>query len=217
MRGTVVSATRHFAIAVLLAALPVLAGCTEGSRASDTGEARASETQRAAHETSKNAEFRAGGVAGNAVAGAVEGARNAASEVRVGEDAEDANNGVAGPFQKVILQIKGSQDTSFTGTCSAGGEERRIGGQPPERYTFSPGGGKIECEISKEGPGTLHIVLTAGDDVRSVQQFGAGEGKVNLTYARDVISVSQTSTFGSVSQAQSSSISEVSAHDTYAP
>ena len=221
MRGTIVSATRHFAIAVLLAALPVLAGCTEGARASDTGEARASETQRAAHETSKNAEFRAGGVAaaraGNAVAGAVEGARNAASEVRGAEDAEDANNGVAGSSQKVILQIKGSDDTSFTGTCSAGGEERRIGGQPPERYTFSPDGGKIECEISKEGPGTLHIVLTAGDDVRSVQQSGAGEGKVNLTYARDVISASQTSTFGSVSQAQSSSNSEVSAHDTSAP
>lgn len=138
--------------------------------------------------------------------------------MRFGEDAEGANNGVAGSSQTVILQIKGSDDTSFTGTCSAGGEERRIGGHPPERYTFSPDGGKIKCEISKEWPGTLRIVLTVGDGVRSVQQSGAGEGKVNLTYARDVISVSQTSTFGSVSQeARSSSISEVSAHDTSAP
>ncbi len=216
------SATRHFAIAVLLAALPVLAGCTEGAQASDTGDARASETQRAAHEPSKDTEFRAEGAAaeraGNAVARAVEGARNAASEVRVGEDNEDANNGVAGSSQKVILQIKGSHDTSFTGTCSAGGEERPIGGQPPERYTLSPDGGKIECEISKEGPGILHIALKAGDNVRSVQQSGAGESKVNLTYARDAISVSQTSSTGSVSQVvQSSSTSEVSAHDSSAP
>jgi hypothetical protein len=48
------------------------------------------------------------------------------------------------------------------------------------------GGKKLECEIRKDGPGTLEVVLAAGDEVRSVhRQTGAGSGIIRLTYSGD--------------------------------
>jgi hypothetical protein len=90
------------------------------------------------------------------------------------------------PSRKVVLEIRGERGTRFSGTCSIGGEKRRIGGRVPENYTYELGGEKLECEIRKDGPGALEVVLAAGNDVRSVQrQTGAGTGIIRLTYSGD--------------------------------
>ena len=91
--------------------------------------------------------------------------------------------GVQDPLQQVI---RGERGTRFSGTCSIGGEDRRIGGRVPESYSYELSGKKLECEIRKDGPGTLEAVLAAGDGVRSVhRQTGAGSGIIRLTYSGD--------------------------------
>jgi hypothetical protein len=85
---------------------------------------------------------------------------------------------------KVTLEVGGERGTKFSGTCSVGGEQRRIGGRVPQSYSYEPDGEKLECEIRRNGSGALEVVLAAGDEVRSVQrQTGAGSGTINLTYS----------------------------------
>jgi hypothetical protein len=90
------------------------------------------------------------------------------------------------PSRKVTLEIRGERGTRFSGTCSIGGEDRSFGGRVSESYSYELGGKKLECEIRKDGPGTLEVVLAAGDEVRSVhRQTGAGSGIIRLTYSGD--------------------------------
>jgi hypothetical protein len=220
--GAVVRNTRTLAVIAILAAFPILAGCSGGEQGGDggsqadgqrpageqtvngqTGDDSPSESERATHKRSGDTEARAGGDAvaraGNAVVGAGKGAENRTPGTDVGKEAEDKSRRGGGSSQKVVLEVEGSDDKMFTGTCSVGSEERQIGGQAPERYTFRPDGRRLECHLREDGRGTLKLVLTAGDDVvRSVQQSGAGESNVSLTYSGDGVSVTQFSSSGSV-------------------
>jgi len=171
------SAKVAFALAVIPASLLILASCDvnarsgEGSQAAD---ARAVAEQTTNHRTVK---ARAGDAVARAGAGAV--ARAGDIEARANDDSEH-------PSRKVSLGIRGERGTRFSGTCSIGGEDRRFGGRVPESYSYELGGKKLECEIRKDGPGTLEVVLAAGDDVRSVhRQTGAGSGIIRLTYSGD--------------------------------
>jgi hypothetical protein len=180
------SAKVAFALAVILASLLILASCDvnersgEGSQAAD---AQAVAEQTTNHRTveepvsSRGAVARAGDAVARAGAGAV--ARAGDVEARANDDSEH-------PSRKVTLEIRGERGTRFSGTCSIGGEDRRSGGRVPESYSYELGGKKLECEIRKDGPGTLEVMLAAGDDVRAVhRQTGAGSGIIRLTYSGD--------------------------------
>lgn len=188
------SAKVAFALAVIPASLLFLASCDvnagsgEGSKAAH---ARAVAEQTTNHGTveepvsSRDAVARAGdgavARAGDAVARAGAGA-----VARVGDVEARANDDSEHPSRKVTLEIRGERGTRFSGTCSIGGEDRRFGGRVPESYSYELGGKKLECEIRKDGPGTLEVVLAAGDEVRSVhRQTGAGSGIIRLTYSGD--------------------------------
>jgi hypothetical protein len=217
--GKLLSAKAAFAVAVILASLPALASCggnarsadgTDGSRADaravaeqTTGEMAVVETMSgrgaaaragdAVARAGDGAFARAGDVVARAGAGAAAGAAAGAgdAEARADADREDTS-------RKVALEIRGDRGTKFSGKCSIGGDERRIGGRVPERYSYELDGEKLECEIRKDGPGTLEVVLAAGDDVRSVhRQTGAGSSTINLTYSGNGAS-SSTSQVGSI-------------------
>jgi hypothetical protein len=188
------SAKVAFALAVIPASLLILASCdvnTRSGEGSQAADARAVAEQTTNHGTveepvsSRDAVARAGdgavARAGDAVAraGAGEVARAGDIEARANDDSEH-------PSRKVSLGIRGERGTRFSGTCSIGGEDRRFGGRVPESYSYELGGKKLECEIRKDGPGTLEVVLAAGDEVRSVhRQTGAGSGIIRLTYSGD--------------------------------
>ena len=180
------SAKVAFALAVILASLIILASCDVNARSGEglqAADARAVAEQTTNHRTveepvsSRGAVARAGDAVARAGAGAV--ARAGDVEARANDDSEH-------PSREVTLEIRGERGTRFSGTCSIGGEDRRIGGRVPESYSYELGGKKLECEIRKDGPGTLEVVLAAGDDVRSVhRQTGAGSGIIRLTYSGD--------------------------------
>jgi hypothetical protein len=73
------------------------------------------------------------------------------------------------------LEIAGDRGTRFSGTCTVGNEEREIGGRVPERFVHELDGRKLECEIRKQSPGAMNIVLDAGD-VDYVQRTDSGQG-----------------------------------------
>ena len=180
------SAKVAFALAVISASLIILASCDVNARTgkgAQAADARAVAEQTTNHRTveepvsSRGAVARAGDAVARAGAGAV--ARAGDVEARANDESEH-------PARKVTLEIRGERGTRFSGTCSIGGEDRRIGGRVPESYSYELGGKKLECEIRKDGPGTLEVVLAAGDGVRSVhRQTGAGSGIIRLTYSGD--------------------------------
>jgi hypothetical protein len=177
------SARAALALAVMLASFPAMASCGVNARSGDGSQpagarivAEQTTNQKAAGEP---VSWR-GSVAraGDARAGYVEARAKDGGETKsTGADSEDSS-------RKVTLEIRGERGTRFSGKCSIGGEERRIGGRVPESYSYALGGKKLECEIRKDGPGALQVVLAAGDDVRSVhRQAGAGSGIIRLTYS----------------------------------
>lgn len=175
------SAKVAFALAVIPASLLILASCDVNAHSGEGSRAVAEQTTN--HRTfeeplsSRGAVARAGDVVARAGAGAV--ARAGDVEARANGDSEH-------PSRKVTLEIRGERGTRFSGTCSIGGEDRRFDGRVPESYSYELGGKKLECEIRKDGPGTLEVVLAAGDEVRSVhRQTGAGSGIIRLTYSGD--------------------------------
>ena len=180
------SAKVAFALVAISASLLFLASCdvNAGSgEVSKAAHARAVAEQTTNHRTveepvsSRDAVACAGDAVARAGAGAV--ARAGDVEARANGDSEH-------PSRKVTLEIRGERGTRFSGTCSIGGEDRRFGGRVPESYSYELGGKKLECEIRKDGPGTLEVVLAAGDEVRSVhRQTGAGSGIIRLTYSGD--------------------------------
>jgi hypothetical protein len=176
------SAKVAFALAVIPASLLVLASCDVNAHSGE-GSRPASAEQTTNHRTVeeplslRGADARAGDAVARAGAGAV---------ARAGDVEAGANGDSEHPSRKVTLEIRGERGTRFSGTCSIGGEDRRFGGRVPESYSYELGGKKLECEIRKDGPGTLEVVLAAGDEVRSVhRQTGAGSGIIRLTYSGD--------------------------------
>jgi hypothetical protein len=175
------SAKVAFALAVIPASLLILASCDVNAHSGEGSRAVAEQTtnHRTVEEplSLRGAVARAGDVVARAGAGAL---------ARAGDVEARANGDSELPSRKVTLEIRGERGTSFSGTCSIGGEDRRFGGRVPESYSYELGGKKLECEIRKDGPGTLEVVLAAGDDVRSLhRQTGAGSGIIRLTYSGD--------------------------------
>ena len=122
-----------------------------------------------------------------------------------------SKGGEAGP-RKATLEMQGSEGTEFSGSCTVGGEEREIGGQVPERFTFELDGGRLDCEIRKESAdGDLQVAFNAGN-AHSAQQVSGGT--VKLTYENGQVSFSSSSSGSSSSvsssQAASSSSSQSS-------
>ncbi len=135
----------------------------------------------------------------NAVARAGDGAVSRAGDVEArawgGEDAE-GTNGEGESAREVTLEVRGDNGTRFSGVCFVGGQEKVIGERVPARYIFHPRGGKLECEIRKEGSGALEIVLAAGSSVRSVQRTDAQNSTVNFTYSNGGLSSSVSNSSG---------------------
>jgi hypothetical protein len=186
------SAKVAFALAVIPASLLILASCDVNARSGEGSQA--ADARAVAEETTnhRTVEARAGDARARAGDGAVARAGDAVARAGAGEVARAgdiearANDDSEHPSRKVSLGIRGERGTRFSGTCSIGGEDRRFGGRVPESYSYELGGKKLECEIRKDGPGTLEVVLAAGDDVRSVhRQTGAGSGIIRLTYSGD--------------------------------
>ena len=154
----------------------------------------------------------AGAWAGGAKAGTGEAAAQAGS-VRVTENgpegAEDSAEGRDGN-RSVTLEVTGEPGTKYAGSCSVGGDERTFNGEAPERYTFEPRDEKLECEVRKQGGGTLGILFADGGSVRSEQRTGAGGGTMEFVYSVGGIVSSQPS---SVTIEQSSTTSEGSSAD----
>jgi hypothetical protein len=190
-----------FALAVISASLIILASCDVNARTgkgSQAADARAVAEQTTNHRTveepvsSRGAVARAGGARARAGDGAVARAGDAVARAgagavaRAGDVEARVNDDSEHPSRKVTLEIRGERGTRFSGTCSIGGEDRSFGGRASESYSYELGGKKLECEIRKDGPGTLEVVLAAGDEVRSVhRQTGAGSGIIRLTYSGD--------------------------------
>jgi hypothetical protein len=112
-----------------------------------------------------------------------------------GEEVVGTNAG-GGGAQEVTLEVRGDDGTRFSGVCFVGGEEKSINGRVPARYHYHPGGDKLECEIHKEGGGSLEVVLTAGSNVHSVQRTNAQESTINFTYSSGGISSSMSGSSG---------------------
>ncbi len=144
------------------------------------------------------------GTGGSAVrAGGVRITEN--GPVGAGETTEDRDG-----KREVTLTVTGKPGTKFAGSCSVGEDEKTFNGEAPERYAFEPRDEKLECEVRKEGGGTLGIVFADGESVRSEQRTGAGGGTMRFVYSGGGIVSSQTS---SVTVEQSATSSEGSSAD----
>ena len=131
---------------------------------------------------------RAGAIKARAGGGAV--ARAERGEARTNNGKETPGKDAEDRSRRVALEIGGVPGTKFSGTCAVGREERTIGGWVPARYVYEPDGHELECEIRKWGAGTLEVVLTAGDNVRSVQRTTVQRGTINFAYSGSGISSS---------------------------
>ncbi len=100
------------------------------------------------------------------------------------------------------LEIKGSPETEFSGSCTVGdGEPEEISGQVPQSLTYDHLNGKpLKCEITSEGE--IEVSLTSGN-TRSVQRVSGGT--LNLLYKDGSISSSTSSSSSSTSSQITSS------------
>ena len=85
---------------------------------------------------------------------------------------------------EVVIRLEGDPETTFTGLCSVGREQKVLSGRVPKRFAFILSGRPLECRIEKRdgGEGDLKVVLVAGDTTRSVQQTNSPGGVINLSY-----------------------------------
>lgn len=141
-----------------------------------------------------DAEARAGNGAmaraGNARASTRDTVASGEVKSEKGDESEDST-------RRVTLKVTGNSGTSFSGECSVGGREEAIEGRVPARYAYEPGDAKLECEIRKDGAGTLEVVLT-GKGIHSVQRSNAQGGTVRFSLSGSGVSSSTSS----VSQTQ---------------
>jgi hypothetical protein len=94
--------------------------------------------------------------------------------------------------REATLEIEGHRGTRFSGTCTVGKKERKIGGQVPERFVLEPDGRRLECEIRKQSTGAMSIVLDAGN-TDYVQQTGSRRATVRIVYSKQGFSSSISS------------------------
>lgn len=132
--------------------------------------------------------------------------RKADGTAREGEavEADARDGGDEARAGKVGLRIGGDEGTTFSGKCIVGDDEEEVSGEVPRSFTHRLDGGKLECEITNNGPGALEITLRSGND-RSVHRTNAPDAVINLTYSENGVSSSTTSSSsGSVNQSSSS-------------
>ena len=177
-------------IRALLALIPLLAlatcaGCQQASGEQTTREPEGSQAGRAgAHAGDEaGAVARAGGYA----------------EARVGDAVTEEGRKAGGDAREATLQIEGHPGTGFSGKCTVGREERVVAGQVPERFVFELDGRKLECEISKQSPGTMNLVLDAGG-ADYVQRTDSRRATVRIVYSGQGFSSSIQSSIGSSRQ-----------------
>lgn len=136
-----------------------------------------------------DAEARSGGGAVARAHDAVASARDAVAggdgAIEEGDDGDDNSS-------EVTLKVAGDPGTTFFGACSVGGREHDIEGRVPERYAYELDGGRLECEIRKEGGDTLEVAVI-GEGVHSVQRSKAPGGTVRFTLSGDGLSYSTSS------------------------
>jgi hypothetical protein len=185
--GRILSVKAALALAVMLASLPALASCGVNARSGDGSQPAGARTVAEEPAGQRTVQEPVSGRGEAARAGdAVARAGDVEARAKDDEETKSTDADSEDPSPKVTLEIRGERGTRFSGTCSIGGEERRIGGRAPESYSYEPAGEELECEIRKDGPGALEVVLVAGTDVRSVQrQTGVGTGIIRLAYCGD--------------------------------
>lgn len=137
--------------------------------------------------------------------------RQSAAGEREGTAEEDENRRERAAEEdenaEAALEFEGDRGTGFSGACVVDGEERTFEGEVPERMEFSPDGGRLECEIQKEGSGDLELTFTAGDNTRSVQRIDAPQSKVEILYEDGSLSTSTLSSGGARSSSQQTIVS----------
>lgn len=125
-----------------------------------------------------------------------------------GEDTSaEAGGPVIGP-QGVTLRVGGEPGIRFSGSCVVDGEERELGAQVPQTYTYEPEE-RLRCEISNRGRGPLRVSFSDGEGTNAFQQVGPRPATVELTYTGDGLSTSTRSRSGTSSQSSSQSSSSV--------
>jgi hypothetical protein len=151
--------------------------------------------------------------AGDAVARAG-GTHGKHTVARAGE-ARAQGNGTHDSAQpgEVTLEIEGSPQTEFSGTCTVGDKANKISGQVPKTFTYKPDGQQLDCKIRKQNPnssGTLKVMFTADGHTNSVQQTSSQGGAITLQYDSDGGTNLRLTTSGSGAQVSYSSHVSVS-------
>ncbi len=97
-------------------------------------------------------------------------------EVTLGDD--------TGGETGVVIRLEGDPETTFSGLCSVGEDQKVLSGQVPKRFEFDPNGQQLSCRIEKQDDkkGDLKVVLVAGETTRSVQQTNAPGGVIKVSY-----------------------------------
>ena len=124
-------------------------------------------------------------------------------------EAKEKRNGTGDSAQprEVTLEIEGSPQTEFSGTCTVGDKANKISGQVPKTFTYKQDGRRLNCKIRKQNPnsGTLKIMFTADGHTNSVQQTSSQGGAITLQYDSDGGTNLWLATSGSGGQVSSSS------------
>jgi hypothetical protein len=97
-------------------------------------------------------------------------------EVTLGDDGGDE------PL--VVIRLEGDPETTFSGLCSVGTEQKVLSGQVPKRFEFALKGRQLSCRIEKrdDKTGDLKVVLIASETTRSVQQTNKPGGAIKVSY-----------------------------------
>ena len=97
-------------------------------------------------------------------------------EVTLGDDTR------GGP--EVVIRLEGYPETTFSGLCSVGSEQKVLSGQVPKRFEFDLKGRRLSCRIEKRNnkKGDLKVVLIAGEATRSVQQTNTPDNVIKVSY-----------------------------------
>jgi hypothetical protein len=97
-------------------------------------------------------------------------------EVTLGDD--------GGGEPEVVIRLEGDPETTFSGLCSVGTEQKVLSGQVPKRFEFALKGRQLSCRIEKrdDKSGDLKAVLIAGEATRSVQQTNTPGGLIEVSY-----------------------------------
>jgi hypothetical protein len=113
------------------------------------------------------------------------------SEESAEERTEAPNKGSDGKAGggEATREIGGDEGTEFSGSCAVGDKTSELSGQAPGSFTFQLDGERLDCEINASG--NLEVVLSVGNNTRSIQQIS--EGTLNLTYENGQVSSSVNS------------------------